>query len=156
MEPQAFMDLNKQLCFAVYACSREMTKLYRPLLDPLGLTYTQYVTLLALWGDAPMKVKDLGKALYLDSGTLTPLLKKLEAMGLVLRSRDKQDERNVWIEVTEAGWALRERAAQVPAQAYCLSGISQEDAMQLHERLTALLEQLQLTAAPTDAEQSKG
>lgn len=151
MEHPPYMNLNNQLCFAVYACSREITKLYRPLLDPLGLTYTQYVTLLALWGEGRMKVKELGAVLYLDSGTLTPLLKKLETMGIVKRSRDKQDERNVWIEVTEAGWALRDKASHVPVQFFCNSGISPENGMELHQRLHALLAQLH-SLSPTPAE----
>ncbi|MDF2924472.1 MAG: ohrR [Paenibacillaceae bacterium] len=153
MEAQAFMDLNKQLCFAVYACSREITKLYRPLLDPLGLTYTQYVTLLALWGEGRMKVKDLGLALYLDSGTLTPLLKKLEGMGIVRRARDTLDERNVWIEVTEEGWKLRDKAVHVPVQAFCMSGISQEEGDALHRQLHALLKQLHAIAPSSSGQE---
>lgn len=142
MESQSFMDLDKQLCFALYACSKEITKMYRPLLAPLGLTYTQYITLLAIWKEGRMKVKDLGEVLYLDSGTLTPLLKKLEASGLVKRSRDVQDERNVWIEVTEAGWKLREQAANVPQTAFCRSGMTPEEAIALHGQLQELLQRL--------------
>lgn len=89
-----------------------------------------------------MKVKDLGNVLYLDSGTLTPLLKKLEAMGIVKRSRDKQDERNVWIEVTDAGWELREKASDIPVKAFCMSGITPENGVVLHEQFTTLLKQL--------------
>lgn len=152
MESQAYMNLNHQLCFALYACSREMTKLYRPLLEPIGLTYTQYVTLLALWEDGRMMVKELGKALYLDSGTLTPLLKKLEAMGVVRRIRDRQDERNMWIEVTEAGWKLREAASEIPVKIFCMSGLALEDGMALHGQLTALLKQLHSAALAVPAE----
>ena len=88
MDKSAMLELDNQLCFALYACAREVTKLYRPFLDELGLTYTQYVTLLALWEKDEVPVKELGRRLYLDSGTLTPLLKKLEAMGLLRRERD--------------------------------------------------------------------
>lgn len=142
MQPHAHMELDQQLCFAVYACSREITKLYRPLLEPLGLTYTQYVTMLALWESGKMKVKELGQALYLDSGTLTPLLKKLEASGVVTRVRDSRDERNVFIEVTEAGWELREKASQVPLQIFCNSGIGVEEAQELHLQLVSILRKL--------------
>lgn len=142
MESQSFMDLDKQLCFALYACSKEITRMYRPLLAPLGLTYTQYITLLAIWKESRMKVKELGEVLYLDSGTLTPLLKKLESMGLVKRIRDTQDERNVWIEVTEAGRKLREQAAHIPQTAFCRSGMTPEEAISLHHQLKELLVRL--------------
>lgn len=142
MESQSFMDLDKQLCFALYACSKEITRMYRPLLAPLGLTYTQYITLLAIWKESRMKVKELGEVLYLDSGTLTPLLKKLESMGLVKRIRDTQDERNVWIEVTEAGRKLREQAAHIPQTAFCRSGMTPEEAISLHRQLKELLVRL--------------
>jgi MarR family transcriptional regulator, organic hydroperoxide resistance regulator len=145
MDAKPHMELDNQLCFLFYACSREITRLYRPLLDPLGLTYTQYVTLLALWRDGKKKVKDLGAELYLDSGTLTPLLKKLEATGVVKRTRDRQDERNVWIEVTEAGWRLREEASHVPYEAYCRMGVTPEEGMALHGQMTDMLKKLQAT-----------
>lgn len=147
MESHSYMDLDKQLCFALYACSKEITKMYRPLLAPLGLTYTQYITLLAIWKEGRMKVKDLGEVLYLDSGTLTPLLKKLEAMGLVKRTRDAQDERNVWIEVTGDGQKLREQAAHIPQTAFCRSGMTPEEAISLHRQLKELLARLD-TIAP--------
>lgn len=150
MESQSFMDLDKQLCFALYACSKEITKMYRPLLAPLGLTYTQYITLLAIWKEGRMKVKELGEVLFLDSGTLTPLLKKLEAAGLVKRTRDVQDERNVWIEVTEAGQAMREQAAHIPQTAFCRSGMTPEEAIALHRQLKELLQRLN-SIAPLQA-----
>ncbi|RAV01461.1 MarR family winged helix-turn-helix transcriptional regulator [Paenibacillus sp. YN15] len=142
MESQSFMDLDKQLCFALYACSKEITRMYRPLLAPLGLTYTQYITLLAIWKESRMKVKELGEVLYLDSGTLTPLLKKLEVMGLVKRTRDTQDERNVWIEVTEAGRKLQKQATHIPQTAFCRSGMTPEEAISLHRQLKELLVRL--------------
>lgn len=118
MQPNEYMKLEHQLCFAFYTCSREMMKLYRPLLSPLGLTYTQYITLLSLWERDGVTVKELGAKLFLDSGTLTPLLKKLEAMGLITRTRDKEDERSVIIELTAKGQDLREQAAEVPTKLY--------------------------------------
>jgi len=138
----AAMRLDKQLCFALYACSREITKRYRPLLEPLGLTYTQYITMLTLWETDRMKVKELGAALHLDSGTLTPLLKKLETIGYVKRTRDVEDERNVWIEVTSEGRALQAVAAEIPSKIICDSGIDVEEAIRLQQQLSTLLQQL--------------
>lgn len=133
------LKLENQLCFAFYACSREITKLYRPILSELGLTYTQYITLLALWEKDGIGVKELGARLYLDSGTLTPLLKKLESQGLLTRTRSKADERNVIIELTEEGRALKSRAAEVPAQLYSGAGLRQEELEPLRAQLQSLL-----------------
>ncbi|AHH93965.1 MarR family transcriptional regulator [Kutzneria viridogrisea] len=106
--------LDDQLCFALYAASRAVTGLYRPLLDELGLTYPQYLVLLVLWENGDCPVKDLGAALHLDYGTLSPLLKRLEATGLIRRERRPEDERSVRIALTEQGLALREKARDVP------------------------------------------
>ncbi|MDF2819574.1 MAG: hypothetical protein K0R15_15 [Clostridiales bacterium] len=113
------LKLDNQICFALYVCSKEIIRKYKPLLDPLGLTYTSYITFLALWEEDNINVKDLGKKLYLDSGTLTPILKKLESAGLVLRNRLKSDERNVTISLTEKGVALKEKAASIPKELIC-------------------------------------
>ena len=113
------LRLDNQLCFALYAASGLVTRAYRPLLEPLGLTYPQYLVMMALWEDAPRTVKALGQALDLDSGTLTPLLKRLEAAGFVTRRRDTQDERKVQIDLTDAGRALQAQAAEVPAALAC-------------------------------------
>jgi len=113
------LKLDNQLCFALYVCSKEIIKKYKPILDPLGLTYTSYITLLALWEEDNINVKDLGKKLYLDSGTLTPILKKLEAVSLVHRKRSEADERNVYISLTKEGKALKEKAATVPKELIC-------------------------------------
>lgn len=110
------LKLERQLCFHVYASSREVIKCYKPFLDELNLTYTQYVTMIALWENGEMTVKEIGEVLYLDSGTLTPLLKKLEAKGLVARRRSEGDERNLLVSVTEAGEALKERAVEIPGK----------------------------------------
>src|ERR1700689_846568 len=109
------MMLTDQLCFALYAASRAITSQYRPVLDPLGLTYPQYLVLLVLWERGQVPVKELGDALYLDYGTLSPLLKRLEARGLLRRERSAADERSVLITLTADGTALRDRASSIPA-----------------------------------------
>ncbi|QWU14186.1 DNA-binding transcriptional regulator, MarR family [Paenibacillus sophorae] len=106
--------LDNQLCFTIYACSREITKLYQPFLDKLGLTYSQYIVMLVLWEKGQCAVKEIGAALYLDSGTLTPLLKRLQAAGLIIRERSQEDERKVLISPTDEGWALQDRAKEIP------------------------------------------
>ncbi|CQR56491.1 MULTISPECIES: MarR family winged helix-turn-helix transcriptional regulator [Paenibacillus sonchi group] len=108
--------LENQLCFTIYACSREFTKLYQPHLDKIGLTYSQYLVMLVLWERNQCTVKELGEALFLDSGTLTPLLKRLQAAGLILRERSLQDERKVLISLTEQGRALKSEAACIPGK----------------------------------------
>ncbi len=108
--------LDNQLCFSLYVCSKEVIKKYKPLLDPLGLTYTGYITLMALWEKDGVNVKELGKKLYLDSGTLTPLLKKLESLGYVERRRDPEDERNMLIYLTESGKGLKQKAVCIPKE----------------------------------------
>ncbi len=113
------LHLDRQLCFALYAASGLVTKTYRPLLEPLGLTYPQYLVMLVLWEQNPRTVGELGEALGLDSGTLTPLLKRLEAAGLVSRNRDRADERRVHVAPTSKGMALRDRAASVPQVMAC-------------------------------------
>ncbi len=143
MDTDSVLKLDNQLCFAVYACAREMTKLYHPLLKEIGLTYTQYVTMLALWEQDRVTVKQLGLRLYLDSGTLTPLLKKLEVMGLLIRSRDKQDERSVIIELTEKGIRLKEKAMDIPERLFCQAGVSAEEAEALRNQVTDLLQKVQ-------------
>ena len=110
------MTLKNHLCFPLYACSREAIKLYKPFLDELNLTYTQYITMLVLWERKQVTVKELGTALYLDSGTLTPLLKKLEEKGLVNRRRSALDERNLLVSLTPAGIAMQEQATHIPTE----------------------------------------
>ncbi|KGE17541.1 MarR family winged helix-turn-helix transcriptional regulator [Paenibacillus wynnii] len=108
--------LENQLCFTIYACSREITKLYQPYLDKIGVTYSQYLVMLVLWEKQQCTVKEIGEALFLDSGTLTPLLKRLQAAGLIIRERSLQDERKVLISLTEQGWALQAEAACIPSK----------------------------------------
>jgi DNA-binding MarR family transcriptional regulator len=135
--------LDDQLCFALYRASNRVTRLYRPLLDPLGITYPQYLALLVLWERAPRTVGELGQVLGLDSGTLTPLLKRLEAGDLVTRTRDAADERRVLVGLTAAGTALRARAAHVPDALRCCVPLPADDAVTLRDalhRLTTALE----------------
>ena len=110
------LKLDNQLCFSLYVCSKEVIKRYKPLLEPYGLTYTGYITMMALWEKDNVNVKELGSRLFLDSGTLTPLLKKLEAQGYVERTRDPRDERNIIIRLTEKGRDLKQMAVCVPRQ----------------------------------------
>ncbi len=141
------MKLENQICFTIYACSREITKLYRPLLQELGLTYTQYVTMLALWERDNVTVSELGARLYLDSGTLTPLLKKLESAGLVARRRDRKDERNVLVSLTEAGRALRAKAAEIPDKLLCRLDATPEEGAALLSMMNGVLRRVRQTGA---------
>jgi len=129
------LKLERQLCFPLYACSREIIKQYKPFLDPLGLTYTQYITMLVLWERKHVNVKTLGDILYLDSGTLTPLLKKLEAKGLVSRRRSSEDERNLIISITDAGEALKEQAASIPTELTKTVNLTKEECLALYNML---------------------
>ena len=141
--PDAWLQLDRQLCFALYSASLAMTKRYKPLLDPLGLTYPQYLVMLALWEHDGLSVGDLGERLCLDSGTLTPLLKRLEAAGCVRRERDRTDERRVHVHLTAAGQALRARAQAVPRTLARASGCGTDEIAAIVGRLKALREQLQ-------------
>ena len=110
------LKLENQLCFPLYAAAKEVVRKYKPYLDELDLTYTQYIAMMVLWENESMNVKELGSKLYLDSGTLTPLLKKLEAKGYITRCRCKEDERNLIIQITKNGEALKEKAAGIPQE----------------------------------------
>ena len=134
------LKLSKQLCFPLYACSREMIKLYKPWLDELGLTYTQYITMMVLWEHHATTVKALRQELYLASGTRTPLLQKLEEKGLVTRRRSEQDERNLIVTLTEKGEALREDALHIPAEMTKCVNLPKEDIRELYRMLYQMLE----------------
>ena len=136
------VKLENQLCFPLYAAARETIKLYKPYLDKLDLTYTQYITMMVLWEKRQQTVKELGAALYLDSGTLTPLLKKLEEKGYVSRNRSEIDERNLIVSITEAGDALREQALGIPTEMTKWVNLTAEEAKQLYDLLYHLLEQV--------------
>lgn len=131
--------LENQLCFTIYACSREFTKLYQPHLDKIGLTYSQYLVMIVLWEKQQCTVKELGEALFLDSGTLTPLLKRLQAAGLILRERSLQDERKVLISLTEKGWALQSEAVCIPAKMAEGTMLSAEEFINLLGQFKSLL-----------------
>jgi len=133
------LKLENQLCFPLYACAKEVVRLYKPHLDEIGLTYTQYIAMMVLWEHAPMNVKELGTRLYLDSGTLTPLLKKLEAQGLIRRERNAADERSVDLSLTEEGFALRERAAGIPLRMGGCLPLSENEAETLYALLYKVL-----------------
>ena len=133
------LKLDNQLCFPLYAASREVVKRYRPYLEPLGLTYTQYITMMVFWEQKKCSVKELGERLYLDSGTLTPVLKSLEAKGFVCRYRSTEDERVLIVEITEAGRQLRDRALNVPAQLGACVQLEPGEAQTLHGLLYKLL-----------------
>lgn len=133
------LKLENQLCFPLYACSKEVVRRYKPFLDELDLTYTQYITMMVLWERKQINVKELGECLYLDSGTLTPLLKKLEAKGYVVRERSKEDERNLLVSITPAGEKLKERAVTVPGKMTQCVNLSSDEAVTLYKLLYKLL-----------------
>lgn len=133
------LKLDNQLCFAFYVCSKEIIKKYRPLLSPFGLTYTGYIALLALWEKDNVTVKELGERLYLDSGTLTPLLKKLEELGYIRRLRSENDERNVYAVLTDKGRELKKEAAQVPVKLAGSLGCGMKKAGELLEQLRYMM-----------------
>ena len=135
------LALDQQVCFPLYAASRAVTAAYRPLLAPLGLTYPQYLVMLALWEHAPRTVRALGTTLHLESGTLSPLLKRMEANGLLTRERSTDDERQVDVDLTAAGAHLRERALAVPAQLNAATGIEPETLAALRRACHALIEE---------------
>lgn len=130
--------LDNQLCFALHSTSLAMTKVYKPHLDALGVTYPQYLVLLVLWERDGLGVSEIGARLFLDSGTLTPLLKRLEAQGLVDRSRDPEDERRVMVRLTDAGRALKQDAAGIPACILGATGCNVEDIVRIADEIKAL------------------
>ena len=137
------LQLDNQLCFPLYAAARKVVNEYNPLLKPYGLTYTQYIVFLALWEqeNGKMKVGDLGRRLYLDCGTLTPLLKKMEESGWLNRCRCKVDERVVYVSLTDAGWELREELKVIPEKVGQCFTMDAEDAANLYRLLHVILEQ---------------
>jgi DNA-binding MarR family transcriptional regulator len=140
--PATMLALENQFCFALYSASHAVTKTYKPLLDRLGLTYPQYLVMLVLWEQDGILVKDIGARLFLDSGTLTPLLKRLESNGLVERRRDPRDERQVRISLSAAGRALRDQAMGIPQQLLCASGKEAVALARLRADLSAVRDDL--------------
>lgn len=141
IENQEFnpLALDNQLCFALYVCSKEIIRKYTPLLEPLGLTYTSYITLLSLWEKDNVTVKELGERLFLDSGTLTPLLKKMEGQGLVTRTRGGKDERTVYIQLTDQGRGMKEKCVNVPQQMMCQNILDMDKAGPLLKTLHQIM-----------------
>ncbi len=134
------LRLENQICFPLYVCSKEIIKKYKSSLDKLDLTYTQYITMMVLWEKQNINVKELGTYLYLDSGTLTPLLKKLESKGYINRDRSSRDERNLVITITKKGMKLKDEAEQIPMEVgKCLSGITEEEIKSLYKILYKIL-----------------
>ena len=134
------LKLENQLCFPLYACAREVVKRYKPFLDDIDLTYTQYVTMMVLWEKPEVTSKEIGERLHLDSGTLTPVIKKLAEKGLVTRSRSPEDERNLVVTLTDAGRDLRQRALAVPARMGQCIRLDPADAQALYRILYQLLD----------------
>lgn len=137
------LKLDNQLCFPLYALSKEIVRKYTPFLSEIDLTYTQYIAMMVLWEEKEVSVKDLGKRLFLDSGTLTPLLKTLEKKGLVTRARSKEDERFLVVSITDAGMKLREKALEVPAKVGGCICIDESEAVQLFTIVRKLLGQFE-------------
>ena len=136
------LKLENQICFPLYACAKEIVKAYKPYLDELDLTYTQYITMMVMWEHKELRVKDVGEYLYLDSSTLTPLLKRLEEKGYVSRRRSAEDERDLIVTITAEGEALRERALSVPQRLASCVDLSPEKARLLYSILYELLGKL--------------
>lgn len=139
MDEYPELRLENQLCFPLYAASRQVIKQYTPLLERIDLTYTQYVAMMVLWDAREISAKDLGKKLYLDSGTLTPVLKSLEAKGYIVRRRSEEDERVLMVHLSDEGLALREKAAAIPEQVACTIKLAPDEAAELYSLLYKLL-----------------
>ena len=142
MPNNELLKLDNQLCFALYACSRSLTRLYRPLLNNLGITYPQYLVLMVLWENKQQSVTELGERLLLDSGTLTPLLKRMENSGLVERTRSREDERKVFVQLTDKGEELKKQAFAIPEQMFCQSGLTVEEVVRVKGDLEDLLKKI--------------
>lgn len=140
--PTSNLSLDKQICFSLYSASNAMGRAYQPLLKKLDLTYLQYIVMMVLWEDSTMNVKALGSKVHLDSGTLTPLLKRLEAKGLIVRARSKEDERVMIISLSDAGTKLRQQAEQVPTDMFCKSKMNIEELNALKASCDLLLKNL--------------
>ena len=137
------IKLDNQICFSLYAASREIIKLYKPCLDRYNLTYTQYIAMLVLWEEEKSTVKGIGQRLHLDSGTLTPLLKKIESMGLITRYRDVKDDRVVIVELTEKGRLLKDKITCVPCEMVCKLKMPKEKLLELKQDIDELLNNLE-------------
>jgi len=133
------LKLENQICFPLYASSKEIVRQYKPYLDALDMTYTQYITMMVMWDKKEINVKDLGEHLYLDSGTLTPVLKKLESKGYLTRERSKEDERHLTVRITDKGENLKETAVEIPYKVGSCVELSKEESLQLYRLLYKVL-----------------
>ncbi|MBV4420502.1 MarR family transcriptional regulator [Clostridium tyrobutyricum] len=133
------LKLENQLCFPLYACAKEVVKMYKPFLDKIDLTYTQYITMMVMWERKKLNVKELGRYLYLDSGTLTPVLKKLESKGYITRARSKDDERNLMVTLTDNGDGLKEKAVEIPMQLVKCAKLNLDESQKLYGLLYKML-----------------
>ncbi len=133
------LKLENQLCFPLYACAKEIVRRYTPLLEPLGLTYTQYIAMMVMWEHKSISVRDMGKLLFLDSGTLTPMLKKMEKAGWIQRKRSESDERMVILTLTAKGKELHDKAAEIPSKMARCVALENDDALQLYSLLNKLI-----------------
>ena len=133
------LKLENQICFPLYACAKEIVRRYKPFLDEIDLTYTQYITMMVLWEKKQINVKELGKRLFLDSGTLTPVLKRLEQKNLIVRQRDSKDERNLIVSVTEDGELMRDKALEIPHKMAGCVALDEKDARDLYRILHEIL-----------------
>lgn len=136
------LKLEYQLCFPLYVCSKEIIKKYKPYLDEINLTYTQYITMMVLWEYEKINVKTLGEKLFLDSGTLTPLLKKLESKGYIRKERFSKDERNVLVSITEKGKDLKVKAKNIPLKVSKCLNMEEKDSLELYKILYKILNQI--------------
>ncbi|MEL6230502.1 MAG: MarR family transcriptional regulator [Cyanobacteria bacterium J06627_3] len=148
-QPDALLSLNSFLCFAIYSANHAMNRVYKPLLEELGLTYPQYIMMVVLWEKDKQTVKSLGKQLFLESNTLTPLLKRLEKMGHVIRQRDVVDERQVLICLTQQGKELKKKALKIPNCILDASGLTPETLKHLQDQITLLRRNLEIAATTT-------
>lgn len=144
MAKNELLNLDNQLCFAIYACSRSLTRLYRPLLKQLSVTYPQYLVLMVLWENNQQSVTELGKRLLLDSGTLTPLLKRMENSGIIQRIRSQKDERKVVVRITEKGRDLKKQAYKIPEKIFCQSGLTIKEFVRMKNDLEQLLGRIRM------------
>lgn len=143
MEQQESLKLQNQLCFPLYVIAKEITGLYRPFLDELDITYPQYLVMMVLWENEGLSVNHIGEKLYLDSGTLTPLLKRLETKGFILRKRKKEDERVVEVFTTETGKALKAKACEIPEKIYKKIDVSEQDWIDLKTSVLKILNKIE-------------
>ncbi len=140
MDKYDSLKLENQLCFPLYVCAKEVVRQYKPFLDEIDLTYTQYITMMVMWEHKQITVKELGDYLYLDSGTLTPVLKTIEKKGYITRARSKEDERNLIVTLTSEGEALKEKASEIPTKVSKCISLAPEDAAELYRILHAVMD----------------